>query len=517
MADPLPALRVQNISKAYGPVQALTGVSLQIAPGEIHGVLGENGAGKSTLMNILFGLAQPDEGEIFLDEKKVHIRSPLVAHRLGMGMVHQNFKLVSSLSVLENVALAAGRGLFSLRRAALTRQILDWAGKLHWSVDVNRPIRELAVGQQQRVEVLKALIMGGRILILDEPTASLAPQEVSALLESLKLLARTQSISIIFISHKLAEVGQICDNLTILRRGAVAYTGPLGTLDAAQIARYMIGAEVQLPRVDRRKIPASGATRGNPVLQIESLTLGRKPQKQQLYDVNLTVHAGEIVGIAGVDGNGQSELFDCIVGRTRLTSGKIKIDRRLPDQPLYRVIGCIPEDRQRDALIMPLSIRDNLMLKDHRTRPYATWGLRRLNRWRMRALELAARYDIRFGQIDDPVASLSGGNQQKTVLARELDDHPPLILAVNPTRGLDVGASAFVMRRLLDAREAGAGVLMIHSDLDELLTISDRVLVMYSGRLMDSQWPDTTRERIGELMLGHESDDPSTTAPHDGK
>ncbi|HMD53782.1 MAG TPA: ABC transporter ATP-binding protein, partial [Phycisphaerae bacterium] len=453
-------------------VQALSDVGLEIQSGEIHGILGENGAGKSTLMNILFGLLQPDNGEIFLDEKPVHIRSPLIAHRYGIGMVHQHFKLVGSLSVLENVALAAGHGLFSLHRAKLTKQILNWADKLHWNIDVNRRIRDLAVGEQQRVEVIKALVMGGRILILDEPTASLTPQEVSALLESLKFLAHTQSISIIFISHKLAEVQSVCDKLTILRRGSVAYSGLLDTLTAADIARYMIGSEVQMPQLDRVQNAERTITRGNPILHIESLTLEQKRRgRPQLSNVNLHVNAGEIVGIAGVDGNGQLELFNCIVGRVLPTKGNIKIEKRSPDAPLYRILGCIPEDRQHDALVMPLSIRDNLLLKDHRARPFATWGVRRLSQWRKRALDLASRYDIRYGNIEDPVASLSGGNQQKTVLARELDESPTLILAMNPTRGLDVGATAFVMHKLLDARKSGTGILMVHSDLDELLAI----------------------------------------------
>jgi general nucleoside transport system ATP-binding protein len=508
MASPVPALRVESISKSYDLVRALTDVSLEIQPGEIHGILGENGAGKSTLMNILFGLLQPDSGHIFIDNKKVHISSPRAAHRYGIGMVHQNFKLVSSLTIMENVVLAAGSGLWSPRRAQLEEQVLNWADKLHWTIDVNCRIRDLAVGQQQRVEVIKALTMGGRVLILDEPTASLTPQEASALLDSLKLLAQMQFMSIIFISHKLTEVQQLCHNLTILRRGGVAYTGPLGVLQVADIARYMIGSDVSMPRLDRTQSTKQNAGPSAPVLHIESLTLARKLRRPVLGNVCVSVNAGQIVGIAGVDGNGQSELFNCIVGRTRPTGGKIKIEYTSSDVPLYRVLGCIPEDRQRDALILPLSIRDNLLLKDHRARPFARWGIRRLSRWRQRAADLVDRYDIRCRNVEDPVASLSGGNQQKTVLARELDGQPPLILAMNPTRGLDVGAAAFVMRRLLDARAAGAGVLLIHGDLDELLAISDRVLVMYAGRLTDSLWPNTTREKIGQLMLGYKPEEP---------
>ncbi len=488
-----------DISKRFGAVTALQGVSFSIAPGSVGGILGENGAGKSTLMNILFGLLHPDAGSLRVDGRGVMVRSPRVARRLGLGMVHQHFKLVDTLSVLENIALAVGRGPGLIPRRRLGRQVQHWADQLGWRLDLTEPVGRLTVGQQQRVETIKALCAGGRWLILDEPTAVLTPQETENLLDSLRALAY-QGMGVIFISHKLAEVRQICAQVLILRHGRTVYAGATAGLSVQAMAQKMIGRSLEpltraasgagpspQPRLELRAVCAGGGRRGGETLQ----------------RVNLSLQAGEIHGIAGVAGHGQDLLVRCLLGALRPTSGEVWLDPALGHWR-HRVWpgACIPEDRRREGLIETLSVQSNLMLKDYRRRPFSVLGVCRFARWRQRATELVERFDIRCRDLSAPVGTLSGGNQQKVVLARELADTPPLILAVNPTRGLDVGATQFVLRQLLAARYAGAAILLIHSDLDELLSISDRVSVLYQGRLQATAWPAASRDDIGRLMLG---------------
>jgi simple sugar transport system ATP-binding protein len=504
-------IRLEGISKSFAGVPALSGVSLEARAGTVHGLLGENGAGKSTLMNILFGLLQPDAGTIAVAGTAVRIASPRAAQRLGIGMVHQHFKLVPTLSVLDNLALALMPGLGVVPRAALAQRIAALAGSLGWRVDAAERIERLSVGQQQRVEILKALAMGGglagaaaappRALILDEPTAVLAPQEVDELIPALRRLAAAGS-AVILISHKLAEVERACDEVSVLRRGRLVHSGPLAGLSRDQLAHHLVGAPVELPARQSRPAPAEAPT--GIVFDRVGVTSARAAAgggAPRLEDVSLTVRAGEIVGIAGVDGNGQGPLAEVALGLLAPDTGRVAVAA-----PLRR-LGVIPEDRHGQALVLPLTVTENLLLKDHREPrfsavPWLLGGWLRLRAWRDHARALVERYDVRIAGLDQRVEALSGGNQQKLVVARELHDHPRVIVAVNPTRGLDLGATAAVLGRLVAARDAGAAVLLIHSDLDELLAVADRVLVLYAGRLTASAWPQTDRAAIGRLMLG---------------
>ena len=492
-------LKLGSISKSFGPVSALDGVTLAVAPGSIHGLLGENGAGKSTLMNILFGLLRPDAGTITVADQPVRSMSPRLAQRLGIGMVHQHFKLVPTLSVLENVLLPLQADLGLLQRGPLQAALQPFLEKLNWTLDFNARVETLTVGQQQRVEILKALAGGGKVLILDEPTAVLTPQESSELFQALRTLARGGA-TIIFISHKLAEVRQVCDTLTILRRGRVVYAGAAAALSDAQIAQMMIGGAQSLPQ--RTATPSCAQA---PLLQLQNVS-ARGPAGRLLDGVSLAVGPGQIVGIAGVDGNGQGPLVQAIVGTLPVDAGSITIAGQDATHASVRWrrdrMAYVPDDRHAQALILPLSVRDNLLLKDYRKPRFSTLGLLRFGQWRTYAADLVRRFDVRTTGLAEPVGTLSGGNQQKVVLARELAGQPDIVLAVNPTRGLDIGATAFVLQQLLEARNAGAAVLLVHSDLDELLSISDRVLVLYNGTLRDSGWPQAGKDQIGRLMLG---------------
>jgi simple sugar transport system ATP-binding protein len=514
-------LRLEAIRKSFGALTALADVSLCVRPGTVHGLLGENGAGKSTLMNILFGLLKPDGGRIVLDEKPIPLASPRAAQRLGIGMVHQHFKLVDSLSVLDNLALAVQPGIGILQRAELRRRLGELCARLHWALDPDARVASLSVGQQQRLEILKALAAGGRIVILDEPTAVLTPQESAELAAAVRTLVRGGSgphaISVIFISHKLSEIANLCDEVTILRHGRVAHTGPVtgagGTLTPDAMARHMLGTPIELPRLNR-SVSAQEARRWSsrpPALRLEAV------DAPGLRNVSVTVPRGSIVGVAGVDGNGQGALVAALLGTLALRGGRIEIAGQNANAWSVRrrreALALVPEDRQKEALALPLSITQNLLLKDYRRPGFARAGglWLDLRAWKEHASQLARQYNIATRGagilpasplISMPASSLSGGNQQKLVLARELSTRQELLIAFNPTRGLDVGATAFVLRELLDARAAGTGILLIHSDLDELLAVADRIFVLYNGTLTDSHHPDTTREAIGRLMLG---------------
>ena len=484
-------IALRDIARSYGPVVALDGVTLHARAGKVLGVLGENGAGKSTLMRILFGLERPDRGTLSINGVDVILRSPRDATRRGIGMVHQHFTLVPTLTVLDSCILAAGTGIGPVDRPAWRQRLLAAAERLQWTIDPSAVISTLSVGQQQRVEILKALLTGGRVLILDEPTAVLTPQEVDELIPALRRLADSGT-TVLFISHKLHEVERLCDDVVILRRGAVVHAGPCAELSRERMAELMVGAAVTLPALSSgRRAGSDGELR----LSVRRLT------GNGLRDVSCAVHDGEIVGIAGVDGNGQAPLIQAV-----LTDGiavhtpAMRASDRLAGE---RRIGLIPDDRQHEALVMPLSIERNLVLKDHRRRPFAgVGGWLHLPSWRRHAQHLIKRFSIRGGEAPTVVAALSGGNQQKVVIARELHREPQLIVAINPTRGLDVAASAEVLQRLSEARARGTGVLLVHHDLDELLAVADRVLVLFNGRLTDSGWPDATREQIGRMMLG---------------
>ena len=497
-------IRLDSIVKSFGAVNALSKVSLTAKTGTVHGVLGENGAGKSTLMRILFGLERADSGTITIGTQVRAARSPRDAASLGLGMVHQHFALVPTATVIDACVLGAGRGIGRLDRRAWRDRIRAMAGMLHWEINPDALIGDLGVGQQQRVEILKALLVArrstqGGTLILDEPTAVLTPHEVDELLPALRRLA-ADGTTVLFISHKLHEVERVCDEITILRRGAVVHQGPTAALSRSQMAEAMVGSSIAFPGPQPRVKQVASAV----VLQVDKLSLGPVPGATvpQLSDVTFSVRQNEIVAIAGVDGNGQAPLVRCVLGleaASAVVTPGIAPGQRLGGKAR---LGVIPDDRQHEALIMSMSIERNLVLKDHRQAPFSRYGWLDLRAWRAQAIDLIARFDVRGAGPTAAVAALSGGNQQKVVIARELQRNPALIVAVNPTRGLDVAASAGVMTSLIAARDGGAGVLLIHHDLDETLAVADRVLVLFNGHLIDSGWPKSDREHIGRLMLG---------------
>ena len=528
------ALRLRGISKRFGQVVALAAVSLDFAPGRVHGLLGENGAGKSTLMHVLYGMIPLDQGTIAIGDRMLRLATPRAARRAGIGMVHQHFALVPALSVIDNLALAlgpspAGDGVGRVDRTAWRARLAAAAAQLRWSIDGDALVGDLAVGTQQRLEILKALIgvasapgaaaeTSARILILDEPTAVLTPQEVDDLLPALRTLAASGMI-VILIGHKLGEIQRACDDVAILRRGRLVHQGPSAELTRERIAALMVGEQVGeqvgkitggniagIPTEDPREKPASSGAKAGaaaPRLAIRGLV---GPGSRPAYGpCDLQVAGGEIVGIAGVDGNGQGPLVAAILGMETPENGDISVDGAPSGPGRAADFGVIPDDRRRDALILPMSAADNLMLKDRRREPFTVHGWLRPSRWRAHARALMAGNDVR-GLPARPVRELSGGNQQKLVLARELAHDPGVIIAINPTRGLDLRATAAVLTRLRQARAGGAGILLVHSDLDELLAISDRVLVMVGGKLTDSGWPACDRAAIGRMMLGLPAD-----------
>ncbi len=490
-------IRLEGIGKSFASARALDDVTVEFAASSVHGLLGENGAGKSTLMNVLFGLLRADTGSIVIDGKPARIASPADARAHGIGMVHQHFTLVPTLSVVDNLALAAQAGLGQVPRPAWRARLRALAEPLGWRIDPDVRCGELAVGEQQRVEIVKALAVGGRALILDEPTAVLTPSEALELFSALRGLT-ARGTAVVFISHKLAEVEAICDRVTILRRGRVVHAGPLAGLTRERMTELMVGAPVETVR----KPPTRLA--GEMVVEARALTVAGRGVEAAVGDATFMVRAGEIVGVAGVEGNGQRELVRALLGLERPRTGELMVAGaalhrgEVPDRAR---LGIIPDDRRHEALVLPLSVTRNLLLGEHRRKPFAIAGWLRFSRWRARAAELAGAYDVRAASLGQPVSSLSGGNQQKVVVARELHGGPRLVVAVNPTRGLDIGATAFVMSRLVQARELGAAVLLVHSDLDELLGIADRVLVMCAGRLVDSGWPVAGRDAVARLMM----------------
>lgn len=495
------AIDLIDIHKRFGPATALDGVSLRLERGSVHGLLGENGAGKTTIMNVLYGLVRPDSGRIQIDGRPVAIHSPADAITRGIGMVHQHFMLAGQLTVLDNVLLGDRRqGQFLSRRHA-SRRLVELAGSLGWEIDPAARIERLSVGQQQRVEILKALYRDIDLLIFDEPTAVLTPQETDNLLSAMSRL-RDAGKAVVFISHKLAEVQRICDRLTILRRGRVTWEGP-ATASADELAARMVGEEYRQREQVRLPMNEKRAETNESIFRIESArTAG-------LAELSLSV-GPEIVGIAGVDGNGQQELAELLVGLRPAAAGRIMLHGEdvtaLGLAARNRLgIAHIPNDRKLEALVPSMSIAQNIALKHHGRRPFSRSGIMNWARVHQSATQLAGLFDVRAASIDAPASSLSGGNQQKVVLARELAlVKPRVIIAMNPTRGLDIAATHFVHERLLDHRNAGCAVIVISSELDELLAICDRLAVLYRGRLTETNFPHTDTSEIGRLMAGLE-------------
>lgn len=501
-ADQPPLLEMTGITKRFLDVTANRDVRFHLAAGEICALLGENGAGKTTLMNILFGYYQPDAGTIRIAGQPAVIRRPKDALALGVRMIHQHFALVPSMTVLENVvASQEGEAGFFLRWAAARRRLLALEERFSLHVDPDRRVADLSVGEQQRVEILKALYGEARILIMDEPTAVLAPAEVAGLFRMLRVFAG-EGRSVVFISHKLPEVMAIADRVVVLRNGAVAAERRAQDTRADELAELMVGAG----RSDRLCPPpaAMGAT----VLRLDGLSVVNRRGLTAVSRLDLEVREREILGVAGVSGNGQQELAEVLFGLRRPAAGRMTLNgRAMPFAAPAALIGAgvarIPEDRIATGLMMDLSVEDNLILERHATRAC------RRRRWldhaaiRRYAEQRITEYAIRTAGREAPVRSLSGGNLQKVILARELDGAPALIVAAQPTRGLDVGAARFIHAQLLAARDRGAAVLLISDDLDELLEISDRIVVMYEGQIVgEAAARDGDRGTIGKWMSG---------------
>jgi general nucleoside transport system ATP-binding protein len=488
------------MTKRFGDLVANDHIDLTVEPGEIHALLGENGAGKSTLMNVLYGMLQPDEGEILVDGAPVKIKGPSDAIASGIGMVHQHFMLVPVFTVAENIMLGAerARGGFLDRRRA-RREVVEVSQRYGLAVDPDALVEDLPVGVQQRVEIIKALIREVDLLILDEPTAVLTPQETEDLLRVMRSL-RDSGKSLVFITHKLKEVKAIADRITVIRRGRTVGTASPDTSEE-ELAALMVGRSVILT-VD--KPPKQ---RGAPVLDVAGLAVDDDRGHRVVDGVDLTVHSGEVLGIAGVQGNGQTELVEAIMGLRPALAGTVSLDGanldgRSTKDILGRGVGYVPEDRSVDGLVKEFSVGENLVLDMYDRPPFGS-------RWALNAKEIAssareriAQFDVRTSSDEAPASSLSGGNQQKVIVAREMSRPLKLFVAAQPTRGVDVGSIEFIHGRIMHEREIGTAVLLVSSELDEVMALADRIAVMYRGRIIATVPPDTPREDIGLLMAG---------------
>jgi ABC-type uncharacterized transport system ATPase subunit len=497
-----PVLELKGITKRFPGVVANDHIDFTLGRNEVHALLGENGAGKSTLMNVLYGLYQPDEGEIHIRGDQVKISSPKDAIELGIGMVHQHFMLIPVMTVAENIVLATEpkHARVLLDYSAARRRVEQLSRTFSFAIDPDARIDSLTVGQQQRVEILKALYRHADILILDEPTAVLTPQESQELFETLRVLVG-EGLSIIFISHKLNEVLDIADQITVLRRGRHIETLPRAGATQAGLARLMVGREVLL-RVEKKPADA-----GEPLLVVEDLSVKNDRGLEAVRNVSLEVRAGEIVGIAGVDGNGQSELIDAVTGLRSVEAGRVLVAGRDVTQSSTRQViaaglGHIPEDRHLRGLVLDFTLAENLALEDYREPPDSRLGWLFPRRLIARARALIKEFDVRGGGPSTRAAALSGGNQQKVVIAREVHRDPRVLLAAQPTRGLDIGAVEFVHRRLVEERDEGRAVLLVSLELEEILSLSDRILVIYEGELVAEHTPGVSEEELGLAMTG---------------
>jgi simple sugar transport system ATP-binding protein len=494
-------LEIQGLTKRFGSFTANDSIDLVVEPGEIHCLLGENGAGKSTLMNMLYGLLAPDEGHVVIDGTAVRFSTPADAIDAGIGMVHQHFMLVPVFTVAENVMLGREktRTMGVLNRAEAAETVRELSARYKLAVDPDAIVETLPVGVQQRVEILKALANNAEVLILDEPTAVLTPQEIDELMSIMDSL-RDNGTSIVFITHKLREVKAIGDKITVIRRGKVVGTTAPSTSEA-ELAQMMVGREVKLV-VDK-----ADADVGEVVLEAKNLTVIDPRGTTVVDDVSFTVRAGEVLGIAGVQGNGQTELIKALLGLIRPAAGEIFLDGRNisghgPRQSLDAGIGYVPEDRSHDGFVGSFSVRENLVLDLYTSKAFCAGIALKPAAIADNARQRIEEFDIRTRDMDTPVASLSGGNQQKVVVARELSRELKVLIASQPTRGVDVGSIEFIHNRIVAERDAGTAVIIVSTELEEVFGLSDRIAVMYDGRIVDIVSPDIRRDEIGLLMAG---------------
>ena len=494
-------LELRNITKRFGALVANDDISLVLKSGEIHALLGENGAGKSTLMNVLYGLLKPDLGSILIDDKEVHFEGPGDAMASGIGMVHQHFMLIPVFTVAENVVLGheptGALGTLDLNSARkIVREISDRFG---FDIDPDAKVQDLPVGAQQRVEIIKSLARDAKILVLDEPTAVLTPQETDELMEIMRGLAKAGT-SIIFITHKLREVQEVADRITVIRQGKVV-ASPSPKASANELASLMVGREVKL---NTKRKPAKV---GEEALIIKDLTVLDDRNHQMVDGVSLSIRYGEILAIAGVQGNGQTELAEAILGLRKIHAGSIQVagsdvTKRSVREVLESGLGYIPEDRKKDGLVADFSIAENLMLDGSFDAPFAKgFQIDFANRDRI-ADELIEEFDIRTPSAETLAKQLSGGNQQKVVVARELGRELKVLVASQPTRGVDVGSIEFIHDQMIAARDSGKCVLVISTELDEVLALADRIAVMYRGRIVGIVDAKSTREKLGKMMAG---------------
>ena len=497
-------LRMEHITKKFGEFYANKNVNLDVRKGEVHTLLGENGAGKSTLMNILFGLYQPTDGQIYLHGKPVSIDSPATAVKYGIGMVHQHFMLVEAMTVFENIILGdrKTKGLF-IDKAARRREILELSERYGLDVEPDKLITEIAVGAQQRVEILKALYRGAELLVLDEPSAALTDIEVEGLFKIMNKLTR-EGKSIIFISHKMREVLHISDRVTILRAGETVTTVDRQNMNGEELATLMIGRKLAPTHYEKR------VGQGEPVIALHEVDYHKQSKHSGLNGVSLSVGRGEIVGIAGVDGNGQSQLAQLVTGVIAPDGGSLdmkgsRVATFSPNGFILENVSHIPEDRNKMGLVGNMSVMENIVLKETGSPRFSHgkgWHLKK-KAIRGYAEEMREKYDIRCASVAQESRNLSGGNQQKVILARELENRPDLLVAVHPTRGLDIGATRFVHDTMIAARDKGCGVLLISADFDEILEMSDRIVVMFEGRVMgEFSGVNPPIERISVAMAG---------------
>lgn len=495
-------IEMLGIRKEFPGIVANDDITLQVKKGEIHALLGENGAGKSTLMNVLFGLYQPEKGEIRVKGKKVNITNPNIANDLGIGMVHQHFMLVDTFTVTENIILGKepkSSGTIDIKKAE--KEVREISEKYGLSVNPKAKIADISVGMQQRVEILKTLYRGAEIIIFDEPTAVLTPQEITELIQIMKTLIK-EGKSIILITHKLKEIMEVCDQVTVIRKGKGIGTVNVKETNPNELANLMVGREVVFTT---QKIPANPKQN---VLEIKDLVVKDSRGVPAVRGLNLNVRAGEIIGIAGVDGNGQTELIEAITGLRKSESGSIKINEKeirnlKPRKITESGVGHIPEDRHKHGLVLDFPIGENIVLQTYYQKPYSKNGILNFKQIYQKATKLIQEFDVRTPSEYTLARSLSGGNQQKAIIGREVDRNPDLLIAAQPTRGLDVGAIEFIHKRLIEQRDNGKAVLLISFELDEILNVSDRIAVIYEGTIVAIVDPKTTTEQeLGLLMAG---------------